>query len=289
MEVLTITDPYEGAEYSNLCLGPTVKDVNLTIMQFDTKASDFESKVLAVDKVALIICDYILQNSIELVAIPSTPYLKMLAPRIAIHLNTGIVADINAVQIESDQLVMIRPIQSETKLAAIACNCTPYVYTYRQILGDDEKIRYKSITHRIIKLNFEVKLKVKYKDQDLKYDISKYKVVVCAGYGFGDNFKKLINLSKNLNIGLAATKKAVDAGYADHKYQIGLSSKKIAPDVYIGLGVEGAIQHAVGMEKSKMIVSVNKSEHAALNSIADIVIYEDANKFIDLLLKQDKS
>lgn len=290
MRVLTITDPFNPRCSTNLAIKNVNIDINLTIYEFNEEENEFKDKLLEVDKVAENIFKQIKSESIELIAIPSTPYLKMISSRLAILFDTGIVADVQEVVVKDNIVSMVRPTYEETKLATIESKKMPYIYTYRDIETNfvDNQINFSTKRRQIINLEYETKLTAYYSSIDDSYDIGNYDIVFCAGLGFGDNFSKLEELSKHIKIGLAATKKSVDAGYVDHKYQIGLSSKKIAPKLYIGLGVYGAIQHIVGMENSNCIVSVNTSSNAALNSIAHIVIKGDANSLVDKLLEYYK-
>ena len=208
---------------------------------------------------------------------PSTTFGKNFMPRAAAILDVSQISDISAV-VSAD--TFIRPIYAGNAIATVQSSDSIKFITVRPT--SFEPVESSGGNAMIEKITFnleEIKTKFVNREeaQSERPELGNARIVISGGRGLesADNFKLLNEIADKLNAAVGASRAAVDAGYIGNECQVGQTGKMVAPELYIAVGISGAIQHLAGMKESKIIVAINKDGEAPIFSVADYGLEAD--------------
>ena len=179
----------------------------------------------------------------------SDPLSKAIAPQVAALLKTGLCADCTALETDGENLYMYRPACSGNIIAKIRCETEPPMATVRTAEKDQKNI------------------------------------VIGIGYGAKESIAEIKEFAEYSGAGLAATRKMVDNDYLPYELQVGLTGKSVNPDVYIALGISGAVHHIAGIRQSGTVIAVNPDKSAPIFNYSDYGIVAEINEVLSLIKK----
>ncbi|WP_435090827.1 electron transfer flavoprotein subunit alpha/FixB family protein [Candidatus Pelagibacter bacterium nBUS_30] len=213
---------------------------------------------------------------------------KNLMPRIAAKLDTSQVSDI--IKVESAD-TFVRPIYAGNAFATVKSSDAKKCITIRPTSFDPCESSGGSAPIETAEAGEEFSLTKFIKREEVKSDrpeLGTARIVVSGGRGMqsGDNFKLITSIADKLNAAIGASRAAVDAGYISNDHQVGQTGKVVVPDLYIAVGISGAIQHLAGMKESKVIVAINKDGEAPIFSVADYGLEADLFEALPQFLEE---
>jgi electron transfer flavoprotein alpha subunit len=230
-----------------------------------------------------------LMESHDAFVVPATTTGKNIAPRVAALLDVMQVSDVLSVEGPD---TFTRPIYAGNAIATVKSRDAKKVITVRTTAFDKAVAEGGSGTIEQVEPAGDsgsssfVSLEA---SESERPELTSAKIIVSGGRALGssEQFHSLIDpLADKLGAAVGASRAAVDAGYAPNDYQVGQTGKIVAPQVYVAIGISGAIQHLAGMKDSKVIVAINKDEEAPIFQVADIGLVGDLFKIVPELTEK---
>jgi electron transfer flavoprotein alpha subunit len=230
------------------------------------------------------ICDLVRETKPAALFFAATAMGKDLAPRVAAGLGVGLASDCTKIAVKDGALEFTRPIYAGKAILSFTLSSTPQIATLRPNVFPLEAPAAGG-TAEVVKKSIEIpeglikgRVAEVLKEESAEIDVTEADVVISGGRGLKgpENFALLRELTALIpRSAVGASRSAVDSGWIGHQHQVGQTGKTVSPNLYIAVGISGAIQHLAGMSSSKCIVAVNKDPEAPIFKVADYGIVGD--------------
>ena len=266
-----------------------------------SKAFDFwfrlsDKSIKPYDPVHIAVCISELHkmHEFDCIFIPSTQFGRVLAPRLAMMLKSGLVADVTEINQDNENIEFIRPAFDGKLMAAVVhtadkplmATINPDVFSTTALKMQKNTQVIDFVPTKLPQTSLKLLSRKPLKQQS---DIRVQKILISGGGGVLDGFNRLQALADSLGAMVSASRRAVDSGVAGREIQVGQSGKIVSPSLYMAFGIYGAMQHVEGLKNVTHMICVNSNRYAPLCSLADIVVEGDAAEFARLLTEKIKS
>ena len=217
---------------------------------------------------------------------------KDLAAILSVKLNAGIIVDCISLDTEDGKLVATRPVYAGKALVKVESKSSKTIFTLRPnvfTIGETSDTKAEVVNKNVDDINLSNRVTSVSKAEG-KLDVAEADIIVSGGRGLkaAENFGMIEELAELLGAATGASRAAVDAGWRPHSDQVGQTGKTVSPNLYIAVGISGAIQHLAGMRSSKFIVAINKDKDAPIFQVADYGIAGDAFEVVPALIEELK-
>ncbi|MBK4137218.1 electron transfer flavoprotein subunit alpha/FixB family protein [Corynebacterium macginleyi] len=221
----------------------------------------------------------------------ATPTNNEIAGRLSARLASGVLSNVDSINADGSATMTIFGATYETTSEASG-SCPIYTLQPGSVAAEPQQVEAQpapmplpAATERDVKVNSFTPA-----EKSARPDLTAARVVVCGGRGVGDNFAEIVEpLADALGGAVGATRDAVDEGFYDAPHQVGQTGVSVSPDLYIGLGISGAIQHTSGMQTSGTIVVVNQDQDEPFFQIADLGVVGDLHEIAPALTEELKA
>ncbi len=242
-------------------------------------AAAIEAAVKSVDPAAVILA--------------ATAMGKDLGPRAAARLNTSLASEVTEVSVEGGALQVRRPVYSGKAIATLKFNAAlPMISVRPTIFAAPERSEADAPTEKLTVADLTIRAVVEeiQKAQGDQVELTEATIVVSGGRGLKgpENWHLVEDLAEALGAARGASRAVVDAGWRPHAEQVGQTGKVVSPQLYIAIGISGAIQHLAGMTSSGTIVAINRDADAPIHKVATYSIVGDAFEVVPRLIEEIK-
>jgi electron transfer flavoprotein alpha subunit len=286
-----------GGEVDALVLGQGVQAVAETVASHGVRTvllgeGEPFARYLAVSY-APAVAQVVKEKGYGAVLAPASTFGKDFMPRLSGLLDAPLASDIVGLAKEGESLRVHRPMYAGNAIATVELVGNPLLFTVRQTAFDPtpESESRAPVSPVTVTVDPGGSLFIgREETKSERPELTEARVVVSAGRGIKspENYKLVEELADLFQAAIGATRAAVDAGWAPNDWQVGQTGKIVAPELYIALGISGAIQHLAGMKDSKVIVAINKDEEAPIFQVADYGLVADLFKAVPALIAELK-
>jgi electron transfer flavoprotein alpha subunit len=211
------------------------------------------------------------------------------------RLNAGVTMEVTQVNVQDGKLVAERPILQDSQIADVGYVEKPGIIIGRLNAFDENEgdgtAEVEDVQVELSEWSTKAKMVTRGEQRGEDVDIEGADILVGGGRGLGkaENFELAEELAKSMGGAVAATRAVVDAGWYPYAAQIGQTGKTVAPNLYLALGISGAIQHKVGMQASENILAINKDQNAPIFEFSDLGVVGDLHKIVPKLTEAIKA